>query len=59
VESIPVPPEHEKYCVDVSGPRRTGINYVTGRSHRMQKHKFTITCPDVLSVESVLVPIEQ
>jgi hypothetical protein len=30
--------------------------YVTRRSHRMQKHKFGVTCPSVLFVESVLVP---
>jgi hypothetical protein len=26
------------------------------RSHRMQKHKFDVTCPVVLFVESVPVP---
>jgi hypothetical protein len=34
-ESIPVPPEHEKYCVDVLLPRCNGMHYVTCRSHRM------------------------
>jgi hypothetical protein len=48
VEFVPVPPEHEKYCFDVSCPGRTGINYVTRRFHRKQKHKFAVTCPDVL-----------
>jgi hypothetical protein len=32
------------------------MNYVTRRSHRMQKHKFSVTSPGALLVESVLVP---
>jgi hypothetical protein len=55
IESIPVPTEHEKECVDVS---LTGMHYMTCRSHRMHKHKFTITCPDTLFVKSVPVPPE-
>jgi hypothetical protein len=55
VESEPVPPEHEKYCVDVSHLGCTGMHYVTRRSHRMQKHKFGITCPDAPFVESVSI----
>jgi hypothetical protein len=35
------------------------MHYVTYRSHRIQKHKFGITCPDMLLVESVLVPPKQ
>jgi hypothetical protein len=35
------------------------MHYVTHTSHRMQKHKFDITCPDALFVESVPVPPEQ
>jgi hypothetical protein len=35
------------------------MHYVTHRSHRMQKHKFSITCPSVLFVESVPVPPKQ
>jgi hypothetical protein len=35
-ESILVPPEQEKYCVNVSRPGRTTANYVTHRSYRMQ-----------------------
>jgi hypothetical protein len=31
---------------------------VTRRSHRMQKHKFGITCPNALFVESIPVPPE-
>jgi hypothetical protein len=32
------------------------MHYVARRSHRMQKHKFDVTCPDALSVKSILVP---
>jgi hypothetical protein len=37
VESIPVPPEHEKQCINISHPGRTKMHYVTHRSHWMQK----------------------
>jgi hypothetical protein len=43
VEYIPVQHELEKYCFDVSCPRRTGVHHMTRRSHRMQKHKFGLT----------------
>jgi hypothetical protein len=42
------PPRHEKYCIDVSRPRRTKTQYVTHRSHLMQNHKFSIMCPSVI-----------
>jgi hypothetical protein len=58
VESVPVPPEQEKYCVDISQPGRTGMHYVTHKSHRMQKYNFGVTCPGVLFVESIPVPPE-
>jgi hypothetical protein len=58
LQNVPVPPEHEKLCVDVSCPKCTGIHYVTRRSQRMQKHKFGITCPGTLFMESVPVPPE-
>jgi hypothetical protein len=32
------------------------MHYVSCRSHQMQKHKFGITCPDALFIESELVP---
>jgi hypothetical protein len=32
------------------------MHYVTHKSHRMQKHKFGVTCPGVLFVESIPVP---
>jgi hypothetical protein len=34
------------------------MHYVTHRSHWIEKHKFSITCPDALFVESVSVPPE-
>jgi hypothetical protein len=58
VEFVPVPPEHEKLCVDVSRPGRSGMHYVTHISHQMQKWKLGITCPDVLFVKSISVPPE-
>jgi hypothetical protein len=56
--SGPGPPELEKLCVHVSRPGRTEMHYVTRRSHQMQKHKFGVTCPSTLLVESVLAPPE-
>jgi hypothetical protein len=58
VESILVPPENGKQCVDVSRCRRTRMHYVTCRFHQMQKQKFGVTFPDALSIESVPVPPE-
>jgi hypothetical protein len=29
VGSIPVTDEHEKYCIDISRPGRSGMHYVT------------------------------
>jgi hypothetical protein len=55
VESEPVQPKHEKWCIDVSCPGCTRMHYVTHRSHRMQNHKFGVMCPSVLFVESVSV----
>jgi hypothetical protein len=43
------PPEHEKHCIDVSCPGRTR----TFSSHRIQKHKFSVTCPIYISVRFV------
>jgi uncharacterized membrane protein YsdA (DUF1294 family) len=56
VESVPVPPEHEKLCIDISRLGRTRMHYVTRISHRMQKQMFGVTCPDALFIKSVLVP---
>jgi hypothetical protein len=30
------------------------MHHVTRRSHRMQKHKFGVTCPGVLFIETAL-----
>jgi hypothetical protein len=32
----------------------TRMHYVTHRSHKMKKHKFDVTCPDTLLVETAL-----
>jgi hypothetical protein len=56
METASGPPEHVKYCVDVSCPRRTRMPYVNSRSHQMQKHKFGVTCPDVLFMETTSGP---
>jgi hypothetical protein len=37
---------------------RTEMHYVTRRSHRMQKHKFNITCPDKPFRETAVGPPE-
>jgi hypothetical protein len=37
IETASGPPEHEKWCVDVSRPERSRMQYVTLRSHRMRK----------------------
>jgi hypothetical protein len=54
IESIPVSPEHEKYCDDVSRHECTRMHYLTCRSHRMEKHKFSITGPVALFMETAL-----
>jgi hypothetical protein len=56
VESAPVPPKHEKLCVNISWVGRTGTHYMIRRSHQMQKHKFNIMCPDALFMETVPGP---
>jgi hypothetical protein len=58
VNSVSVPPEHEKYCIDVSCPEHTRMHYVTRKSHWMQKQKISEMCPSVLFVEFVLAPPE-
>jgi hypothetical protein len=56
VDSVPVPPEHEKSCLDISLLGCTGMHYVTHRSQRMQKDNFGIMCPEALFVKPVPVP---
>jgi hypothetical protein len=51
LESTLGPPEHKKLCVDISLPRCIGMHYMTHKSYRMQKHRFSITCPCALFVE--------
>jgi hypothetical protein len=34
------------------------MHYVAQRSHRMQKHKFSVTCPDSLFVDTAPGPPE-
>jgi hypothetical protein len=34
------------------------MHYVTRRSHRMQKQKFSVMCPNTLFVKSIPVPPE-
>jgi hypothetical protein len=58
VEFIPVPPEHEKYCIDDSRLGCTRMHYVTRRSHQMQKQKFGVTCPATLFLETTQDPPE-
>jgi hypothetical protein len=42
-ESVPVPPKHEKSCVDVSHLGHTDMHYMTRRSHLVLKHKTRYT----------------
>jgi hypothetical protein len=58
METVPVPPEHEKYCIDVSRPGSTRTHYVTRRSNQMQKHKFGVMCHYALLMEIVPVSPE-
>jgi hypothetical protein len=58
VESRPVPPELKKLCAILLCPASTEMNYMTRRSHRMQKYKFGVMCPGALFVEFALVPLE-
>jgi hypothetical protein len=58
METSSSPPKHEKYCVDISHPGRTRMQYVTHRLHRMQRHKSNVMCPSRLFVKSVPVQPE-
>jgi hypothetical protein len=44
VESMSIPPEHEKKCFAISRPELTEMHYVTHKSHQMQKHNFGVIC---------------
>jgi hypothetical protein len=56
METALVPPKQEKYCIDVSRPRRTAMDYVTCRFQQVQKHKFGVTYLDAFFLEPVPVP---
>jgi hypothetical protein len=58
METAPGAPDHEKYCVNVSRPRCTGMHKVARRSCWMQKHMFSVTCPSALCVETASDPPE-
>jgi hypothetical protein len=58
LESIPVPHEQEKECINVSRPGRTAMNNVIQQILPDAKHNFGIKCPSVLLVKSVLVKHE-
>jgi hypothetical protein len=58
VEFVPILPENDKLCVGDSHHGRSGTNYVTHKSHLVQKHMFGVTCPGALFVEFVLMPPE-
>jgi hypothetical protein len=44
--------------MDVSRPGCTRMHYVILRSHHMQKHKFGITCPGTLFMETAPGPLK-
>jgi hypothetical protein len=58
IRNVNNPPEHEKWCANVSCPRCTRIQNMTRGSHRMQKNKLGIKCPSTLFVIFVPVPPE-
>jgi hypothetical protein len=58
IETAPGQPELEKYCVNISCPRRTGMHTVTCSSNRTQKYKFSVTCPGMLFMETASGPPE-
>jgi hypothetical protein len=58
METAPVRPKHEKYCVNISRLECTGMHYVTRRSHQMRKHKFGVMCPGALFMEITPGPPE-
>jgi hypothetical protein len=58
LESVSVPPEHEKQRLHFSCPRHTGMHYITHITHQVQKHNFNIMFPDALFMETALGPRE-
>jgi hypothetical protein len=47
----------KKLGMTVLHPVPTRMQFLTSRSLRMQKHKFDVTCPDMLFVEPTPVPL--
>jgi hypothetical protein len=43
---------------NVLRPKHTGMRFMTHRAQWMQKHKFSVTCPNALFVKFVPVPPE-
>jgi hypothetical protein len=58
VETALGPPEHEKSCVDFLLLGRARMHYMTRRSRRMQKPKFSVMCPGMLFMVSAPGPLE-
>jgi hypothetical protein len=60
IEIAPGLLEHEKWCVDISHPGRTGKHYMTRRFHLMLKHSFGVMCPGPLFTETtVSLPMQE
>jgi hypothetical protein len=58
METAPGPPEHEKYCVDISCPGHPGVHILTQQCYWMQKHKCVVTCPGALFMKTESGPPE-
>jgi hypothetical protein len=56
VEFILVPPEQENESDHISHLGCSRMQYVTHRSHVMQKRKFGLMCPTALLVETTSGP---
>jgi hypothetical protein len=56
IEITPGLLEREKWCLDILHPGRTGMHYVTHRFHLMQQHNFSVTCPDLIFMETTPSP---
>jgi hypothetical protein len=44
--------------IDITCLGRSRLHYVNCRSHQMQKHRFSVTCPGARFVETALGPTE-
>jgi hypothetical protein len=52
INSVLVPAEREEECVDILRRGCTGMHYVTRRSYRIQKYKFSVKCSNKLFMET-------